>query len=44
MVPPLVQIDHVLVSRHFRSVGFTTVRVADTDHLAIVAHLAVTGS
>jgi len=41
--PPLVQIDHVLVSREFRSIGFGTLRVAGTDHLGVVAHLAITG-
>jgi len=41
--PPLVQIDHVLVSHHFRSTGFGTFRVADTDHLGVMARLTVTG-
>jgi endonuclease/exonuclease/phosphatase (EEP) superfamily protein YafD len=38
--PPLIQIDHVLVSRQFSTTGFQTVRVAGTDHLGLLVTLA----
>lgn len=41
--PPMVQIDHVLVSPQFRTVAFETFRIADTDHLAVLARLVVAG-
>ncbi len=40
-LPPLVGVDHVLASRQFSTAGYRTVRVAGTDHLGVLASLAV---
>jgi endonuclease/exonuclease/phosphatase (EEP) superfamily protein YafD len=37
--PPLVQIDHVLVSPEFTTIDVSTVRVPDTDHLGLLVRL-----
>jgi len=37
--PPLIQIDHVLVSREFAVTGFRTLRVPGTDHLGLLVQL-----
>ncbi len=39
--PPLIQIDHVLVSREFRTLDHHTIRVPGTDHLGLVVRLSL---
>jgi endonuclease/exonuclease/phosphatase (EEP) superfamily protein YafD len=39
--PPLIQIDHVLVSRQFNTVGYRTIRVPGTDHRGLLVQLSV---
>lgn len=39
--PPLIQIDHVLVSRAFTTTGLDTFAVAGTDHRGLMVQLAV---
>lgn len=39
--PPLIQIDHVLVSREFAATAQRTVRVPGTDHLGLYVRLAM---
>ena len=43
LLPPLVRIDHVLVSDSLASLGTRTVDIAGTDHLALVATVAPRG-
>lgn len=40
-VPPLVQIDHVLIGRRVAALGVETVSVRGSDHRAVVAELAL---
>jgi endonuclease/exonuclease/phosphatase family metal-dependent hydrolase len=40
-LPPLLAVDHVLASRQFTATDYTTVRVGGTDHLGVLASLAV---
>jgi endonuclease/exonuclease/phosphatase family metal-dependent hydrolase len=40
LIPPLVRIDHVLVGSRWAGLDSSTVRIADTDHLALVAEIA----
>ncbi len=40
LLPPLVQIDHVLISDSMTSLGTHTVDIDGTDHLALVATVA----
>lgn len=39
--PPVIQIDHVLVSRAFTTTGLDTFAVAGTDHRGLMVQLAV---
>lgn len=39
--PPLIQIDHVLVSAQFGVTGYRTLRVPGTDHLGLLVQLAL---
>ena len=39
-LPPVAPIDHVLVGSRMAALDSATVRVADTDHLAVVAQVA----
>lgn len=39
--PPLIGIDHVLVSEEFTTVGYETVQIEGTDHLGVLARLSV---
>ena len=39
--PPLVTIDHVLVSDELAVVGDATLRLPGSDHLAVTADLAL---
>lgn len=41
-IPPFVAVDHVLVSPGIRVLTFATVALPGTDHMAVVAELAVT--
>jgi endonuclease/exonuclease/phosphatase (EEP) superfamily protein YafD len=43
LLPPLVRIDHVLISDHLASLGTQTVDVAGTDHYALLATVARRG-
>ncbi|QGN31748.1 endonuclease/exonuclease/phosphatase family protein [Microlunatus sp. Gsoil 973] len=40
VMPPLIEIDHVLVNRRLTALSIKTFRVAGTDHLGLVAQLA----
>lgn len=39
--PPLIPIDHVLVSEHFATISYATVQINGTDHLGVLVELAV---
>lgn len=39
--PPLIAIDHVLVSAQVQATGLSTVRVTGTDHLGLLARLTI---
>jgi len=39
--PPLIQIDHVLVSKDFSTIAYRTFRVSGTDHLGVMVTLAL---
>lgn len=39
--PPLIQPDHLLVSKDFSATGYRTYRVAGTDHLGLAVTLAL---
>jgi endonuclease/exonuclease/phosphatase family metal-dependent hydrolase len=39
-MPPLIEIDHVLVNRRLTALSISTFRVTGTDHLGLVARLA----
>ena len=43
LLPPLVRIDHVLISDSLASLGTRTVDIGGTDHLALVATVAPRG-
>jgi endonuclease/exonuclease/phosphatase family metal-dependent hydrolase len=43
LLPPLVRIDHVLLSDSMASLGTHTVEIGGTDHLALVATVASRG-
>ncbi len=38
-LPPLIAIDHVLISRHLTAASVTTFEVGDGDHLGLIAQL-----
>jgi endonuclease/exonuclease/phosphatase (EEP) superfamily protein YafD len=40
IMPPLIEIDHVLVNRRLTALSIKTFRVAGTDHLGLIARLA----
>jgi endonuclease/exonuclease/phosphatase (EEP) superfamily protein YafD len=39
--PPLIQIDHVLVSAQFTATGYRTLRIPGTDHLGLLVQLSL---
>lgn len=40
--PPLIAIDHVLISQDFRARSVSTVKIDDTDHLGLLVRLTLT--